>query len=104
MKPKKPQTLSDQLRRIIADCGMSRYEIAKRSGVPEAALSRFFNGKTGLTTDTLDRLAPALGLHLVADADAKPLEPTPENLARPMLAKKPKAKRTRRSGKTDKAK
>jgi transcriptional regulator with XRE-family HTH domain len=71
MKPKKPRTLSDQLRQIIADCGMSRYEIAKRSGVPEAALSRFFNKKTGLSTDTLDRLAPALGLELVARRPAK---------------------------------
>ena len=64
MNAKKPETLSDQLRQIIADCGMSRYEISKQSGVPEAALSRFVNGKTGLTTDTLDRLAPTLGLEL----------------------------------------
>jgi plasmid maintenance system antidote protein VapI len=71
MKPKKPQTLSEQLRQIIADCGMSRYEIAKRSGVPEAALSRFFNRKTGLTTETLDRLAPALGLQLRATRPAR---------------------------------
>ena len=64
MNGKKPETLSDQLRRIIADCGMSRYQISKQSGVPEAALSRFVNRKTGLTTDTLDRLAPTLGLEL----------------------------------------
>ena len=66
MNTKKPETLSDQLRQIIADCGMSRYQISKDSGVPEAALSRFVNRKTGLTTDTLDRLAPTLGLELIA--------------------------------------
>ena len=71
MKPKKPRALSDQLRRIIADSGMSRYEISKRSGVPEATLSRFFNRKTGLTTDTLDKLAPVLGIELVAKRPKK---------------------------------
>jgi hypothetical protein len=44
--------------------------------------------------DKADRLAAYLGLHLVPDPDAVPPEPTPENLARPMLAKR-KAKRTR---------
>ena len=66
MKRKKPPTFSDQLRRIIAECGLSRYEIARRSGVDKAALSRFAHGERGLTTETLDRLAEALGLELVA--------------------------------------
>jgi len=46
--------------------GLSRYEIAKRSGVSEATLSRFVNGQQGLSTDTLDKLANVLGLELVA--------------------------------------
>lgn len=70
MKPKKIKTLSDQLRQIIADSGLSRYEISKRSGVDEAALSRFANGKRGLTTETLDRLGPVLGLELSAGRPA----------------------------------
>jgi transcriptional regulator with XRE-family HTH domain len=66
MRPKGPKTFSDQLRHILNKCGLSRYEIAKRSGVDEAALSRFVNGRRGLTTDTLDRLAEVLDLELVS--------------------------------------
>ena len=64
MKEPTPHTLSEQLRQIIRTCGMSRYQIAKRSGVSEAALSRFAAGTRGLTTDSLDRLAEVLGLDL----------------------------------------
>jgi transcriptional regulator with XRE-family HTH domain len=66
MKRKQPQPVTDAVKRIIAECGLSRYEIARRSGVSEAALSRFVNGQRGLSTDTLDRLAGTLGLELVA--------------------------------------
>jgi transcriptional regulator with XRE-family HTH domain len=64
MREKERQTFSNQLRQIMANSGLSRYEIAKRSGVDEAALSRFASGERGLTTDTLDRLTQALGLEL----------------------------------------
>ena len=40
-----------------------------------------------LLDDKADRLATYLGLRLTPDPDATPPEPTPENLARPMLAK-----------------
>ena len=65
MRPKRFKKFSDQLRRVLGECGLSRYEIAKRSGVDEAALSRFVNGQRGLTTDTLDRLAEVLDLELI---------------------------------------
>jgi len=58
--------LSDEIRRAIQSSGLSRYEIAKRSGVQQSALSRFVRGE-GLSTASLDRLAPVLGLHLVVD-------------------------------------
>lgn len=58
----KQKTFSDELKAAISECGLSRYEIAKRSGATEAALSRFINGKTGLTTDTIDKIAPVIGL------------------------------------------
>ncbi len=62
----KHNSISEQLRQILADCGLSQYEIAKRSGVDKGALSRFAHGQSGLTTETLDRLAEVLGLELVA--------------------------------------
>lgn len=43
----------------------SVYEIAKRSGVHESILSRFLSGKQGITLNTVDKLAEALGLRLV---------------------------------------
>jgi hypothetical protein len=54
--------VSDQLRRIIADCGLSRYEISKRTGIDEATLSRFMYGERGLSMKALDRLGDSLGL------------------------------------------
>jgi transcriptional regulator with XRE-family HTH domain len=54
--------VSDQLRRIVDDCGLSRYEISKRTGIDEGALSRFMSGERGLSMKALDRLGECLGL------------------------------------------
>ena len=62
---KKRGTITEAVRRAIEESGLSRYAIAKASGVTQAALSRFVAGKRGLTTDTLDRLADVLGLEIV---------------------------------------
>lgn len=67
-----PETLSDQLRRIIADSGLSRYAICKAAGIDPAHLHRFVNDRPGgrLTNDTMDKLGTALRLRLVVDTDA----------------------------------
>ena len=44
-KTRKPATLSDQLRQIIEDGNLSRYEIAKQSGVDASQLHRFVKRK-----------------------------------------------------------
>lgn len=59
---RKRKTLSDQLRDIIAGGELSRYEIAKRSGVDASQLHRFVNGSGRLTTDSLDAVGKVLGL------------------------------------------
>jgi len=66
-----PETLSDQLRRIIADCGRSRYAVCKTAGIDPAQLHRFVNNQQGgrLTNDTIDKLGTALRLRLVVDSD-----------------------------------
>ena len=84
-KPK--PTVTDALKVAIERSGLTRYRIAKDTGIDEAALMRFLRGETSLRLDKADRLAAYLGLRLVPDPDAVPPEPTPENLARPMLAK-----------------
>lgn len=62
--PAKAAPVSDQLRAIIK-ARISPYAVATAAGVAPSVLTRFMNGERGLTTDTLDRLAEALGLKLV---------------------------------------
>ena len=80
--------MTNVLKAAIEQSGISRYRIAKDTGVLETSLSRFMRGETSLRLDKADVLAEYLGLRLVPDPDAKPPEPTPENRARPMLAKR----------------
>lgn len=57
--------LTDKIRTAIAASPLSRYEISRRSGVPEASLSNFMSGKLGLSVGSIERLAPVLGLEIV---------------------------------------
>jgi len=59
-----PVTISDQVRRAIRECGMTRYELAKRTGVSQSTLSRFVLGQASLTLEKLDLLAGLIGLEL----------------------------------------
>jgi len=58
----KQKTLSDQLRHIIENSEMSRYQISKLSGVDASQLHRFVYGTGRLTTDSLDKVGAVLGL------------------------------------------
>lgn len=71
MTKKQAKQFSDQIRAAIENCGMSRYRIAKETGVDPAALCRFMQGRVGLTTDTLDKLADCIGLRIVTDKPRK---------------------------------
>ncbi len=62
----KPIKLSDQLRRAIDACEMSRYAICQQLDFDQAVMSRFMSGNSGLSFETLDRLGELLGLELVA--------------------------------------
>ena len=67
--PKKYQPLSEQIRQVIADSELSRYEIAKRTGIDESALAKFYNGHRGLSLASLDRLGELLRLKIVFEKD-----------------------------------
>ena len=58
--------LSDQIRRAIDAAGVSRYSICRTTGIGPAAMSRFMQGRQGMTLANLDRLADVLGLAVVA--------------------------------------
>jgi plasmid maintenance system antidote protein VapI len=62
---------SDELRRAVDACGLSRYRIAKTLGIAESTLSRFMSGERGLTMKCLDRLAALLDLHVAAGKRTK---------------------------------
>jgi transcriptional regulator with XRE-family HTH domain len=53
-----------QLRAALRDSKQSRYAIAQASGISQSILSRFSSGERGLTAETAERLAVALGLRL----------------------------------------
>lgn len=96
MSKSKPQpTLTDVLRAAIERSGLTRYRIAKETGIPEGNLGRFLRGNMSIRLDKADVLAAYLGLRLVSDPNAKPPEPTPENLARPMLAKRTRKRKAK---------
>jgi len=53
-KRKNRKRVSDQIRRLVETCGISRYEIAKLTGIDDSALSRFMSGERGLSMKALD--------------------------------------------------
>jgi len=64
-----PKTFSDQLRHIIEMSPLTRYRIAKDSGVDASQLLRFMRGDGRLTNDSLDKIGEVLQLRLVSDLE-----------------------------------
>jgi transcriptional regulator with XRE-family HTH domain len=69
MKAKRTK-LTDQLRQAIEGGPKSRYQIAKETGIDNATLCRFVQGKGGLSMDGLDLIAECLGLNLTTERPA----------------------------------
>ena len=61
---KKQLPLSDQLRQLVADCGITRYRISQDTGIDQAVLEKFVNGKRGISLSTLDVLGEYLSLEI----------------------------------------
>jgi DNA transposition AAA+ family ATPase len=64
MAAKRAQLLTDQLRQAIDDSGMTRYQIAKGSGIDESALAKFYNGHRGLSMQALNAVGEFLQLKI----------------------------------------
>jgi plasmid maintenance system antidote protein VapI len=58
------EPFSSLLRRAILESGLTRYAISARSGVHQAALSRFIAGKRSLSLESVDKLVDVLGLEV----------------------------------------
>ena len=65
--PRKPLPLTEQLRRAIDSCGMSRYRICQLIDLDQATMSRFMGRYVGLDIKTVDKLGELLGLRIVVD-------------------------------------
>jgi transcriptional regulator with XRE-family HTH domain len=59
------EPITTAVRRAIEKSGLSRYQIFKATGIDQGTLSRFVRGQHGLSTVSLDKLAPVLGLQLI---------------------------------------
>jgi transcriptional regulator with XRE-family HTH domain len=62
---KRPPRISDQLREVIAARGLSGYAVATAAGLNPAIISRWIGGERGLSSESLDAVAEALGVRLV---------------------------------------
>jgi transcriptional regulator with XRE-family HTH domain len=62
MAKKQAKLLTDQIRQAIDDSGLTRYRIAKETGISESALAQFYNGHRGLSMEALNKLGEFLQL------------------------------------------
>ena len=65
MAKKRTILVSDQLRQAIDDSGLTRYRIAKETGISESTLAHFYNGYRGLSMNALNALGEFLDLKIV---------------------------------------
>ncbi|MCH7726585.1 MAG: helix-turn-helix domain-containing protein [Planctomycetes bacterium] len=63
------KTVSEQLTDIIERGPLSRYRIAKDSGVDASQLLRFVRGTGRLTTDSLDKIGEVLKLKVTCELE-----------------------------------
>ena len=69
MMARRQTTFSEQLREAIRQEERSRYRISLETGIPQGQLSRFVNGKGGLSIRSIDRICSLLDLRLQPDHD-----------------------------------
>jgi plasmid maintenance system antidote protein VapI len=65
MPTKRTASISDTLRDVILERGLSAGSIATEARVTPSSVSRFVARQRGLTTETFDAVAEALGLKLI---------------------------------------
>ena len=65
------ESITDQLRKAIESAGVSRYEIAKQTGVAQQTLSKFVLRERGISLTAFDAVAEYLSLELVKQTKSK---------------------------------
>lgn len=64
MTKRRSVLLTDQVRQAIDDSGLTRYRIAKETGISESTLAHFYNGHRGLSMEALNALGEFLQLKI----------------------------------------
>ncbi len=65
--------LSDKAKATIRSRGLSGYAVAQQAGLRSPIVNRWLKGERGLTLDSFERIAEALGLGLSEDRRKKGL-------------------------------
>lgn len=65
------KTMTEAIRKAIAESGLPTLTIAKETGVARASLVRFIQGQRSLRLDCADKLAIYFGLELRSTAKRK---------------------------------
>ena len=95
MKPTKgPETFGAKVARLREERSLSRYALAKKTGITQAGLAKVEQDGTQPTWDTVQKLALALGVscsEFVNPALALPVEQPPKPRGRPKKAEAPPA-------------
>ena len=68
---KRQRTMSEHIRQLVDDSGMTRYAISMKTGIDQGTLSRFMAG-SGLSLDNLDKLADLFGWVIAVRKKSKP--------------------------------
>ena len=63
---KKPLTFTEQMRKLIEECGVTRYRICKDCGLDQSAVSRFMSGERGMNLSDLDKIAAYLDWSIIS--------------------------------------
>jgi plasmid maintenance system antidote protein VapI len=61
---RRQETISEVLKRAIADSGLAHIAIERATGVKRASVMRFLRGEQSLRLDLADKLAAYFGLEL----------------------------------------
>lgn len=71
MKQKHPIKITDEVRQAVNNCGQTRYQIAKATGIAAPTLCRLVGGERFLSPSAFDALAEYLDLHIVVGKPRK---------------------------------
>ena len=74
--------LSNQLRKAIKECGLTRYRLAKLTGIDESTFSRFMSGEHNLLLSKVDVLADLLELDLTMPKPKRKATPKAKKVKR----------------------